>query len=347
MFLRTDTMAGVDPRILRAIAEASAGEAQPYGDDDWTRQVDAAFAAVFGRDVHVVPVVSGTAANAVAIATFADRFGAVLCHEAAHIRKDEANAVGFFSPGLETIGIAGEHGRIDAASLAHCLDGLDPRRPADPRPVGISLTQATEDGTVYSPPQVAAIGQLAHDRGLILHMDGARLANAVAGVGCSLAEMTWQAGVDILSFGGTKNGTMCADAVVVFDPNLADDIDRIRKRGGLLLAKQRFLSVQLLAYLRDGVWRENAARANALATALAQGLQAIEDIDLLHPVEANEVFIALPQALLAGFAAAGYPLKSRRAGEGRVIVRLVPSFGSDDVAIAGFVDTARRLMREI
>ncbi len=338
MFLRSDSIAGVHPLIMAALQKAAHGEAAPYGGDDLSRQLDAAFGAVFDRPVWMIPTVSGTAANAIAIATFSERFGAVLCHDMAHIRRDEGNAVGFFSPGLELIGVPGAHGRIDRAELERKLDSLDAKRAADPRPVGISLTQATEDGTIYTPEQVAAIAEVAHARKLTLHMDGARLANAIATLGCSPADITWRAGVDVLSFGATKNGTMGVDAVVAFNADLTRDWDRVAKRGGLMLSKQRFLSAQLLAYVEDGLWLQNAAAANECAAALAKGLAGIADIELLHPVEANEIFAAMPRTLLNELEAAGYPLRSRQfTAEGAAIVRLVTSYATELSTIHAFI----------
>ena len=294
---------------------------------------------------HMLPTVSGTAANAIAIAAFAERFGAVFCHENAHIRRDEANAVGFFSPGLELIGVAGSHGRMDRAALERRLDEFDSHRAADARPVGISLTQTTEDGTVYNPGEISEIGAIAKARGLLLHMDGARLANAVAALNCHPADITWRAGVDILSFGGTKNGTMGADAVVSFKAELARDFDRIAKRGGLMLSKQRFLSAQLLAYLDGGLWLLNAATANERARKLAEGLGRTTAVTLLHPVDANEVFVAMPESLLIGLAAAGYTLKSRRRhGDGRMVVRFVTSYATQNSTIEAFLEAMQNAL---
>lgn len=340
MFLRTDSLAGVHPRILAAIEKAATGEAQPYGADELTQQLNGAFSGIFGREVWVLPTLSGTAANAIAMATFADRFGAVFCHDGAHIRHDEANAVGFFSPGLQSIGVAGDHGRIDPVALETRLDSFNIHRAADPRPVGISLTQATEDGTIYSPADVAAIGKIARARGLALHMDGARFANAVVALSCEPADITWRAGVDILSFGGTKNGTMGADAVVAFKPELARDFDRIAKRGGLMVSKQRFLSAQLLAYLEDGLWLQNAMAANSCARRLAKGFETVASLTVLHPVEANEIFVAMPDPLLVKLANMGYVLSSRRRTvDGRVMVRLVTSYATQMSSIEAFLDS--------
>lgn len=340
MFLRTDSVAGVHPRILAAIEKAATGEAQPYGADEPTKQLNSAFSGIFGHEAWVLPTLSGTAANAIAIATFAERFGAVFCHDGAHIRHDEANAVGFFSPGLQLIGVPGVHGRIDPVALESSLDSFNIHRAADPRPVGISLTQATEDGTIYSPRDVAAIGKIALARGLTLHMDGARFANAVVALGCELADITWRAGVDILSFGGTKNGTMGADAVVAFKPELAHDLDRIAKRGGLMVSKQRFLSAQLLAYLEDGLWLQNAAAANDCAKRLAEGFEAVASLTLLHPVEANEIFVAMPDSLLVKLASMGYVLSSRRrTDDGRAMVRLVTSYVTQMSSIEAFLES--------
>jgi len=213
------------------------------------------------------------------------------------------------------------------------------------KPAAISITQATEWGTVYSPGQIGRLAEVAGAKALALHMDGARFANAVARVGCTPAEMTWKNGVDVLSLGATKNGALCAEAVVFFTPELAADFDRRRKRAGQLLSKMRFVSAQLLAYLEDGLWLRNAAAANAAADRLAQGLRDIPRATLLQPVEANEVFVAMPERILAGLEAEGFgfyrwPLCVR---QDDVAIRLVTSYATPAVQVEAFLDAVRRM----
>lgn len=291
---RSDNVAGTAPEIMAALQDANRGDASAYGGDDYSTRLDAAFSRLFETECRVFPVATGTAANALALACIAPSFGAVYCHQDSHIMVDECNAPEFYTGGAKLVGLAGEQGKIAAATLEAALGQGWSGVQHHPQPAAVSLTQATESGTVYSPDDVAGIAALCRQHGLRLHMDGARFANAVAGLNCSAADLTWRAGVEVLSFGATKNGAMAAEAVVFFKPELAESFLYRRKRGGHLFSKSRFLSVQLLAMLQDGLWLKLAHQANARARELAEGFVRIAGAEIVWPVQANEVFAKLP-----------------------------------------------------
>jgi len=313
----SDNTASVCPEILEAIHAANQELAVAYGDDPWTRRLDEVLGEFFGARVRAFVVATGTAANSLALATLTPPYGAIYCHHEAHIACDECGAPGFFCGGAQLERIAGEDGKITADALAATLDSMSVSVHSV-QPAAVSISQATELGTAYRAAEIAALCEVAHARGLRVHMDGARFANAVAHLGCSPAEVTWRAGIDVLSFGATKNGALGAEAVVFFDPTLVRDFELRRKRAGHLLSKSRFVSAQLLAYVESGVWRRNAERANGFARRI--GAAAGER--LLHPVQANEVFVRLGAAGKAALRAAGfefYDWGSPAAGEARLV----------------------------
>ncbi|GAB5470529.1 MAG: low specificity L-threonine aldolase [Rhodospirillales bacterium] len=287
---RSDNVWGASPEILAALSAASAGPAVPYGADDWSQRLEARLAEIFETELQVFPVATGSAANALALAAMSPPWGVVYCHQEAHVQVDECGAPEFFTGGAKLLPLPGEHGKLRPETLEAAVFGSGVVH--HPQPAGVTLTQASECGTVYRPDEIAALSTLCRDRGLALHMDGARFANALVGLDATPAEMTWKAGIELLSFGGTKNGCLAAEALVVFKPALAESLGFRRKRAGHLFSKMRFLSAQLLAYLEDDLWLANARRANAAAQALAAALQAAGG-KLVHPVEANEVFIEL------------------------------------------------------
>lgn len=290
---RSDNVAGAAPEIMAALNEANRGDATAYGGDIHSSELDAAFSRVFDTECRVFPVSTGTAANVLSLACIAPPYGAIYCHQDSHIMVDECNAPEFYTGGAKLVGLPGEQGKIAAATLERALGQGWSGVQHHPQPAAVSLTQATESGTVYSPDEVAAIAHLCRAHGLRLHMDGARFANAVAGLNCSAADLTWRAGVEVLSFGATKNGAMAAEAVVFFKPELAESFLYRRKRGGHLFSKSRFLSVQLLAMLQDGLWLKLARQANARARELADGFGRM-GAEVVWPVQANEVFVRLP-----------------------------------------------------
>jgi threonine aldolase len=341
MNFSSDNAYGAAPEILASLSAASAGAVASYGDDPLTAELRDRLGRVFEREAAVFPVVTGTAANALALATLCPPHGAILCHAEAHIAVDECGAPEFFTHGAKLVPIAGRDGKLtpDAieAALAHFRIGSVHHS----QPAVISLTQATELGTVYTPAEIATIAALAKHHGLKLHVDGARFANALVKLGCAPAEATWRAGVDAMSFGATKNGALCAEAVIFFDADTAD-FEYRRKKAGHLLSKMRFVSAQLVSYLEDGRWLALAARANGLAQRLAQGLAAVPDAEIAHPVEANAVFVRLPDATVARLRRAGaYFYDWAPPSGGRTLVRLLLSFATPDEDVARFLDLAR------
>jgi threonine aldolase len=313
----SDNTGTVCPEILAALGQANHGLAAPYGEDEWTARLDGALGAFFGVEVRAFAVLTGTAANALALATLSPPYGAIFAHEQAHIVTDECGAPGFFSGGAQLAPLQGEHGRLASTTLAAAL-----ALPVDlhhVQPAALSLTQPTECGTVYRPRDIEQLAAVAHARGLKVHMDGARFANALAFLDCHPGDVSWRAGVDVLSFGATKTGTLAAEAVVFFDPALVRDFELRRKRAGQLLSKSRYVAAQLLAYIESGLWKRNALRTNALA----QRIGAAAGSALLHPVEANEVFLRLggpPRRALREAGFEFYDSGPEEAGEARFVV---------------------------
>ena len=336
----SDNASGAAPEILRALEAASRGTAMPYGNDDLTRRVEARLSEVFETEAAVLLVATGTAANALVLSVMTPPYGAVYCHEEAHIQVDECGAPEFYSGGAKLVPIAGADGKITAGDLERTITGVGFVHAV--QPAAVSLTQATEAGTVYTPEETAAIAEVARRHGLGLHVDGARFANAVATLGCSPAEATWKAGVDALSFGATKNGALAAEAVVAFKPELAETLGYRRKRGGHLFSKMRFLAAQWDAYLDGDLWLDLARHANAMAARLAAGLCTLPGAALLHPVEANEIFARLPAAVIEGLLAEGFAFY-RWGPEEACEVRLVTAFNTDPADVDAFLAAARRL----
>lgn len=345
----SDNVVGASPPVLDAIVRGNAGALASYGGDEMTRDLECRFAELFEREVNVVLVATGTAANALALAAVLSPWGSCVCHEEAHIIDDECGAPEFFSHGAKLSGLPGIGGKIGPDRVAAFLDGLPQHEKQMPAEC-LSISQATESGLVYRPDEIAALAAVARSRGLATHMDGARFANALVALGCSPADMTWRSGIDILSFGGTKNGCLAAEAVICFEPELAKTLRRRRKRSGHTISKGRLLSAQFLGYLGDDHWLANARHANAMAATLAAGLAALPGIRLAWPSEANEVFAILPLAVDEQLRAAGatyYPWSSRSlpegeaVGPGETLVRLVTSFATEPLAVAAFVDAAK------
>ena len=338
MDFASDNTAGVAPEIMAALAKANTGYALGYGNDDWTRRVEKRFAEVFEKEVAVFLVPTGTVANAIALAHVTPPWGAVLCHKEAHIATDECGAPEFFGGGIKLIGLSGAGAKISAATLRAALSEGQWGGPHHVSPAALSLSQATECGTVYRVAELRELSEIAHARHMVVHADGARFGNALARMNVSPAEMTWKAGVDVLSFGATKGGAMGAEAVIFFDPTRAAHMIDRRKRGGALASKHRFIAAQIEAYLADDLWLRLARHANALADELAVGLTAAGRKPV-WPVEANEVFAPLTREADKRLKAAGamyfsWPAEDLGIGAEKLLVRLVTSFQTtrDDVA---------------
>jgi threonine aldolase len=342
MNFASDNVYGVHPKILAALGEVNAGTAPSYGSDAETQKAEELLRQVFGCNLRAFLVTSGTAANGLALSAITSGFGAILCHQEAHIAVDECNSPELFTGGAKIMGLPGASGKITPAVVEKTLKGFI-RGDHDPKPRGVSLTNATELGTVYSPAEVKAVSELIRPRGMKLHMDGARFANAVAGLGVTPADLSWRAGVDVMSFGATKNGAMMLEAVVFFDLSLAEDFGYRRMRGGQLMSKSRYLGAQMTAYLADGLWLDNARRANALARRLAEGLRQVNAIRIPNPVEANEVFAVMPRVLYERLQAAGArfyewsPESLAGIGADEVFARFVLSFATPEEDVERFL----------
>ena len=297
----SDNTATVCPEILNTLAEANTGLAAAYGDDPWTQRLDGALGMFFGTEVRAFPIATGTAANALALATLTPPYGAVFAHHEAHIACDECGAPGFFTGGAQLVLLDGQQAKLSATTLSRALQE-HPVSVHTVQPAAVSVSQATELGGAYRPAELTTLCEAAHAHGLKVHMDGARFANALAFLGCHPGDVTWRAGIDVLSFGATKNGALAAEAVVFFDCALVRDFELRRKRAGHLLSKSRYVSAQLLAYVETGIWRRNAEHANRLARRIGQAAGA----RLLHPVEANEVFVSLGEAGKKALREAGF-----------------------------------------
>lgn len=281
----SDNAAPAHPKVIEAIAAANQLDTA-YDGDAWSRQLDGAFSDLFGTDVRAFWVTTGTAANCLALAALCPPYRAILCHQDAHIEVDEAGAPGFFTGGAKLILLEGEGAKISPAAVASACDGIR-NDVHQVQPAVISITNATEYGLVYRASEVASLGELARKRGLHLHMDGARFANALAATGENIADVTWRAGLDALSFGFVKNGGLNAEVMILFNTDLADEVAVRRKRSGHLLSKGRFLAAQVLAMLENDLWLENARAANSAAQTVAKAAPG----RLVYPVEANEIFL--------------------------------------------------------
>lgn len=328
--LRSDNAVGVAPEIMAAVAEADRGSALAYGGDEWTARLTGLVRAVFEHPTATVfPVPSGTAANAIALSAMTPPWGAVVCHRSAHIIANEAGATSMFSGGAMLQGIDGPRATIDNGALAQHLAATGWGDPHRSQPAVLSLTLPTDLGTLYRPGEVAALAATARKWDLRTHLDGARLANAIAALGCSPAELTWRSGVDVVSLGAIKNGGMSSDAIVCFDDDLAESISFRLKRAGLVSSKMRFQSAQLIAYLSDNLWLSNAARANDAMARLARGLTAA-GLELIERPEVNMAFVAADDELAAALAGRGLLLYRTESG----VVRFVTSFRTSEAEVA-------------
>src|SRR6266851_4798012 len=288
----SDNNAGIHPDVLKAISAVNQGHVVGYGDDAYTQSAVKKFREHFGEDINVYFVFNGTAANVLSLKALTESYHAVICSEAAHIYTDECGAPEKFT-GCKLIPIATRDGKLTVESVEHAYHGIGDQHHVQPRV--ISITQSTEMGTVYKPVEIEALARFAHERKMFLHMDGARISNAVAAQRLTLRQATRDLGVDVLSFGGTKNGLMGVEAVVFFRPELAEDFLFVRKQGMQLASKMRYLSVQMEALMTDDLWRRNAEHSNRMARLLEQEVKRIPRVRIVYPVEANGVFAQIPR----------------------------------------------------
>ena len=346
MNFASDNTAAIAPEILEGLLRASQGFVLGYGNDDLTRQVEQQLSELFEREVAAFLVPTGTAANALALAHVSPPWGAVFTHNESHIMTDECGAPEFFGSGLKLVGLPGVGCKVTPETLAAALVPYAGHAPHQVIPAAFSFSQASEAGTIYRPDEIAALAQIAHGRGMKLHMDGARFANALVRLNASPAEATWKAGVDVLSFGATKGGALAAEAVVFFDRAAAEHMGERRKRAGHLLSKHRFLSAQFEAFLANGCWLRLARHANAMADRLAAGLTAAGRSPV-WAVEANLVFVLLPKAVEARLRAAGARYYVRASdslpdgttsGRNEVLIRLVASFATQESEVDRFIE---------
>ncbi len=290
MLFSSDNIAACAPEMFEAMARANHGAAKPYGNDEATARVQALVAEVFERPATVYLVATGTAANALALACLCPPWATVYCHRNAHVEEDECGAPEFYTGGAKLTLLDGAHAKIAPDALADALRFTARAGVHNVQKGALSLTQATEAGAAYTVDEVAQLADMAHAAGVPVHMDGTRFANAVARLGCSPADLTWRAGVDVLCLGATKNGALAAEAVILFDDAKAWEFELRRKRGGHLWSKMRYMSAQMEAYLTDGLWLRLASHANAMADRLAAGLRAIPGVAIDAPLGANMMF---------------------------------------------------------
>jgi threonine aldolase len=331
MQFASDNWAGVAEPVMAALQQANQGLAPAYGGDPLTRAVEQRFAEVFDHEVALFMVGTGGAANALALSALSPPWGMIVCHAESHIQMDECAGPEMFTGGAKLLPVPGPSAKLSVESVQAALRGFPERPPHGSPPSVLSLTQATECGTLYTPHELSSLCDLARDRGLKVHMDGARFANAVAALDCHPADISWRAGVDVLCFGGTKNGAMAAEAVLFFDTALAHDFAFRRKRAGQLWSKQRFLAAQFDALLEGGLWRQLASHANAMASALAGGLSRIDGVDIVHPRQINEVFVQFPHGVADALRARGatfYPWITPCDATGGRTHRLICSFAT-------------------
>lgn len=296
MNFKSDNAAAVCPEIMQAIVDANAGCAASYGTDEYSKKLSNKVSEIFEHDVTIYLTSTGTAANCLALSAITPAHGTVYCHTHAHINTDECGAPELFT-GAKLTPIEGSIGKIDLKKLDTQIAWDASLRPHASKPAAISITQLTENGTAYSLDELAAIHACAKKHKLYLHMDGARFANALVKLNCTPAQMTWKSGVDILSFGATKNGALQAEMVVIFNQTLTHNFDYIHKRAGQLMSKTRFEAAQFLAYFENDLWVKNARHANAMAQQLAKALQSTPGVSINHSVDGNELFVTMPKNL--------------------------------------------------
>lgn len=337
--LTSDTFAGICPEAIAAMQQANRGHAPAYGDDRWTAQAAASLRDFFETDCTVFFVLTGTAANALALAALCRSYHGVICHADAHIQTDECAAPEYAGGGLKLLTVTGANAKITPRAVREAVGRQRDVHSSKPRV--LSISQATEVGTTYTLEEVRALGDTARELGLLVHMDGARFANALATVKVPPRAITWQAGVDVLCFGGTKNGLLAGDAIVFFNRALAEEFEYRRKQAGHLPAKMRFLTAAWVAMLQSVAWLRNAERANAMARLLEAELRSLGTLEILHPVEANAVFVRMPPTWSEALDARGWHFYTIADGQ-----RLMCSWDTEPEDIAAFMNDLRAVAAE-
>ena len=330
----SDNVAGACPEVLDAILKANDGDRAPYGDDEISKNLQDKFSEIFEKEVIVFPTSSGTAANALALSTMTPSFGNIYCHKLSHINVDECGAPEFYTGGAKLVNLNGVNGKITAEELNKSISGKGVVHHTQPS--SVSITQLCETGEAYELDEVKKISEIAHNHKLNMHMDGARFANALVSLDCSPAEMTWKSGIDVLSFGATKNGCLAAEAIIFFKPELVGNLPFLMKRAGHLLSKMSFVSAQLDAYITNEVWLRNAKHANAMGKKLSQGLDQHKNIELAYPTDANEIFVKIPKDIIDQLNSEGYTINDDE-WDGKA-VRLVTAWNTSLSDIETFLN---------
>jgi threonine aldolase len=334
----SDNVSSACPEIIEALITANSGIASSYANDKHSLHLNSLFSAIFETEVAVYPVLSGTAANALALSAIAPSFGKIYCHQMSHINTDECGAPEFFTGGAKLIPIASDDGKITPKLLENMIRGIGNVHSA--QPAALSLTQSCEVGTIYQLDELTALIAKAKQYHLKVHMDGARFSNALAAIGASPADMTWRAGVDVLSFGGTKNGCIAAEAVIFFNPDQVGPFPFLHKRSGQLISKMRFVSAQLEAYVKDDLWLKNARHANQMANKLSKGLAALTGIELAYPTQSNEIFAHMSRETIQRMAAAGYTVTEGELDE-TAPPRFVTSWNTTEAEVEALLSAVR------
>ena len=330
----SDNVAGACPEVLEAILKANDGDRAPYGDDEISKNLQDKFSEIFEKEVIVFPISSGTAANALALSTMTPSFGNIYCHKLSHINVDECGAPEFYTGGAKLVNLNGVNGKITAEELNKSISGKGVVHHTQPS--SVSITQLCETGEAYELDEIKKISEIAHNHKLNMHMDGARFANALVSLDCSPAEMTWKSGIDVLSFGATKNGCLAAEAIIFFKPELVGNLPFLMKRAGHLLSKMSFVSAQLDAYITNEVWLRNAKHANAMGKKLSQGLDQHKNIELAYPTDANEIFVKIPKDIIDQLNSEGYTINDDE-WDGKA-VRLVTAWNTSLSDIETFLN---------
>ncbi|MCP5053986.1 MAG: low specificity L-threonine aldolase [bacterium] len=339
----SDNHSGIHPDVLNAIASANSGDCHGYGNDGHTEEAVGRFKTLLGENIAVFFVFNGTGANVLGIKSMTRPYNAVIAASSAHLQVDECGAPENFT-GCKIKLIDTPDGKLTVENIEEMMFGFGDQHHVQAKVV--SIAQATEPGTVYQPYEIRAIADVVHQHGLILHMDGSRIANAAAGLGCSLKEITAQCGVDVLSFGGTKNGMMMGEAVVFFDGGgaAAREFKYIRKQGMQLFSKMRFLAAQFNAYLCNGLWLKNARRANAMAALLKEKIKKFPQLEIAYPVQSNAVFVKIPKKYIQPLLQHYFFYEWNEIDQDTSIVRWMTSFNTTEEDIAGFVRTLERVL---